>query len=67
MHLLFMVHLFEFLDAIAYSLSDAYLYVICMSINIHTSDICERLNQAQIGPSNLDYSAISAYVLSIMR
>ena len=32
-----------------------------------TSDICEQLNQAQIGPSNLDYSAISAYVLSIMR
>ena len=32
----------------------------------HTSDICEQLNQAQIGPSNLDYSAISAYVLSIM-
>jgi len=30
-----------------------------------TSDICERLNKAQIGPSNLDYSAIS-YVLSLM-
>ena len=32
----------------------------------HTSDICERLNEAEIGLSNSDCLAISAYVLSIM-